>query len=189
MRDPLFDLFCHLAHLGLVCLELWVSLDDEAFPEPFFMQLVDVLQILQAHRFFLLPASFLHPLEAFLGISPEVNMSMNGVQICQFVEVVKQLQIHLKLHLVHLALLQLQLGKDLLVRHHAPLREQKLLLLARHTQHVIELVGPGQKRVILEGIGPAMWIGVVCFEDVKATNLLPFTNRLWRKDHLRNVLS
>lgn len=116
-------------------------------------------------------------------------MPMNGMQICQFVQILKQLQVHLKLHLGHLALLQLQLREDFLIRHHTPLREQKLFLLAGHTQHVVELIGAGQKCVVLEGVGPAMGIGVVCFKDVKATDFLPLSDWFRGKDYLRDVVS
>lgn len=93
-------------------------------------------------------------------------MLVDGIKICQLAQIIKNLKVHLKFHIVHFAFSELQFGKYLLICYDTSFGEQKLLLRKRRSQHTIELFGSCKKGIILEGIGPSMRVSIVSLEDI-----------------------
>ena len=186
--NPLANAVSHLSQLLLVCLELQCPLHRELFTQPFLVQFVDLVEIVNADAAFFTSASSMHPLQADLWCSSEVDRSVDHLQISQLPEILVSLQVHLVLHGREMSLLLDQPCENGPICRNAALREKQSVSPV-HPEHLVELVHAGQERIALERVRPSVGVAVVGIENVVRSDALPFPDRLRRDNHAGYVFS
>ena len=99
-------------------------------------------------------------------------------QFIELLEVRVESFIQIELHLCHFTLPEQHLSKYLLISLDTSLCKDYAFIRDSHFLGLIDSVEPSEESIILESIGPSMWILIILLEEVVVVGVLPLIDWL-----------